>query len=178
MGSCQIKTVWKLKKMQEKISKPIWETWKGSKRSLPHWGWKSQWGGPWCLLSVPTGLPVSPSDRFITQLEILKAIDQHPHFFRSHLSSITTFNPIYSITSMARLKALGKLITWPHSNLMDTTWHSVEQDFSTTLESFEKNWGFLEDNFVPTWLLLGDYLGLLRDLMWSTWDPLGHFFGA
>ena len=86
----------KLAKMQEKITKPISETWKGSKQSLPHWGWKSRWGGPWCLLSIPTGLPVSPSDHFIAPPEILKAIDHPPFIFRSHLSSITTFNPIYS----------------------------------------------------------------------------------
>ena len=39
------------------------ETWEGSRWSRPHWGWRSRWEDPWCLLSNPVGLLLSPLEK-------------------------------------------------------------------------------------------------------------------
>ena len=38
-----------------------WKTWQHGRESPPHWGWRSQWGAPWCHQWGRAGLKLSSS---------------------------------------------------------------------------------------------------------------------
>ena len=62
MDSWDIKESQTQKQSQKKSSpqKKTKKTWADSRWSQHHWVWRSRWGGPLCLLSNPTVLPMWP----------------------------------------------------------------------------------------------------------------------